>query len=126
MPPAGRLGDKAMVQGPGDAHGCPACPHITIGPAILGSPNVYINGRPAVRVSDIGIHSPCCGMNMWTARQGAPFVNVNGKASFRLSDPAQSCGGSMMLIEGSANVIIGDMGGAGGGAGGPERRVSFS
>ena len=96
-----------MVQPPGDAHGCPACPHPTVGPAVLGSTNVNINGRPAVRVQDIGIHSPCCGQNMWTATQGAPHVFVNGKAAFRMMDPAQSCGGSMKLIEGSNNVITG-------------------
>src|SRR5262245_51157320 len=118
MPPAGRLGDKAMVQGPGDAHGCPGCPHPAVGPAILGSPNVNINGMPAVRVDDIGIHAACCGANMWTAKLGAPFVFINGKAAHRVNDLGQACGGITKLIQGSPDVIVGDSGGGGGAGGG--------
>ena len=47
MPPQGRLGDKA--QAPIDVHGCPACPHPTIGPAVIGSPTVSVNKRAALR-----------------------------------------------------------------------------
>src|SRR5262245_20021282 len=49
-----RLGDKAQV--PLDAHGCPACPHPGVGPAIAGSPDVNTNRRPAIRLDDPGIH----------------------------------------------------------------------
>jgi uncharacterized Zn-binding protein involved in type VI secretion len=48
MPPQARVGDASMV--PADAHGCPACPHPAVGPAISGSPNVLTNGLPSVRV----------------------------------------------------------------------------
>lgn len=113
MPGAGRLGDKAQVQGAGDAHGCPACPHPGIGPAISGSPTVFINGRPALRVDDVGIQAACCGANFWTAKQGAPTVSINGKAAFRMDDMGQSCGGTNKLIEGSDNVIIGQATSAG-------------
>jgi uncharacterized Zn-binding protein involved in type VI secretion len=58
VPEASRLGDKAKNQL--DAHGCPACPHPTIGPAIAGSPNVLTNGRPAIRLQDPRIHAACC------------------------------------------------------------------
>src|SRR5262245_3228277 len=116
MPPQGRLGDKA--NGMSDAHGCPGCPHPSvIGPAILGSMNVIVNGRPALRLQDIGIHAPCCGMNMWTAVKGAPTVNINGKAAFRMGDRTQHCGGTGQLIEGSPNVIVGESTSGGGGAG---------
>ena len=53
MPAQGRLGDKSQV--PADAHGCPACAHPAIGPAIIGAPTVLVNNRPALRVGDVGI-----------------------------------------------------------------------
>jgi len=108
VPGAGRLGDKAQVSGPGDAHGCPACPHPAIGPAIIGSPTVNVNRRPALRVDDTGVHAACCGTNTWTATQGAPTVFINDKAAFRINDPGRTCGGINRLIEGSSNVIIGN------------------
>lgn len=78
MPGQGRLGDKSNVSA--DAHGCPACPHPAIGPAVCGSPDVNVNSRPALRVGDSGIHAACCGPNTWQAVQGAPSVFINGKA----------------------------------------------
>lgn len=116
MAGAGRLGDKASIQS--DAHGCPGCPHPGVGPAIIGSPTVSVNGRPALRVDDIGLHAACCGPNMWKAKAGASNVYINGKQAFRLNDATQHCGGTGKLIEGSADVIIGDAGGGGGGGGG--------
>lgn len=107
MPPAGRLGDKAQV--PADGHGCPGCPHPAIGPAISGSGNVNINGRPALRVTDKGMHAACCGSNTWEAVKGAPGVFINGKAAHRLGDANQHCGGQGKLVEGSSNVNIGDL-----------------
>jgi uncharacterized Zn-binding protein involved in type VI secretion len=105
MPPQARLGDKSQV--PADAHGCPACPHPAVGPAIMGSPNVNVNSRPAVRVSDMGVHAACCGPNMWTARVGSGTVFINGKQAHRLNDMDQHCGGVGRMIEGSNNVITG-------------------
>lgn len=116
MPGQGRLGDKANV--PADAHGCPACPHPATGPAIRGSPDVFVNGRPALRVDDVGIHAACCGTNMWQAQQGSATVFLNGKAAFRMNDVSRHCGGQGRLIEGSGNVIVGDSGGGGSGGGG--------
>ena len=111
MPGQGRLGDKAQVQS--DAHGCPGCPHPGVGPAIAGSADVFVNGRPALRVNDVGIHAVCCGPNMWTAKQGSATVFINGKAAYRKDDPSKHCGGDGKLIEGSDNVIVGDAGGGG-------------
>lgn len=105
MPAQGRLGDKANA--PLCAHGCPACPHPVTGPAIVGSPNVEVNGRPALRVDDKGIHAACCGPNQWRALQGSETVFINGKAAFRVTDPSQHCGGRGQLIEGSPNVFVG-------------------
>jgi uncharacterized Zn-binding protein involved in type VI secretion len=105
MPGAARLGDKSQV--PADAHGCPACPHGAVGPAISGSPDVFINKKPAVRVGDSGIHAACCGPNTWTAAKGSGTVNINNKAAHRLGDADTHCGGSGKMIEGSSDVIIG-------------------
>jgi uncharacterized Zn-binding protein involved in type VI secretion len=111
MPGQGRLGDKAQIQS--DAHGCPGCPHPGVGPAIAGSADVFVNGRPALRVDDVGIHAVCCGPNMWQAQQGSSTVFINGKAAYRKNDPSKHCGGDGKLIEGSDDVIVGDASGGG-------------
>jgi hypothetical protein len=80
-----------------------------------------VNGLPALRVDDKGIHAICCGSNMWSAKAGSATVFINGKAAFRQNDPSQHCGGSGKLVEGSKDVIVGDGGGAGGGSGGGAR-----
>jgi hypothetical protein len=117
MPGQGRLGDKA--QSTADAHGCPACPHPTLGPAIAGSPDVEVNGRPALRVDDPGVHAACCAMNTWQALYGSMTVFINGKNAYRKDDTSKHCGGLGKLIEGSTNVMVeGPMSGGGGGGGG--------
>jgi uncharacterized Zn-binding protein involved in type VI secretion len=105
MPPAARLGDKAMCAA--DAHGCIACPHVVTGPAIQGSTDVMINYKPALRKGDAGIHAPCCGPNRWTASAGSGTVMINGKPAVRLGDGTDHCGGKGNLIEGSPNVNVG-------------------
>ena len=105
MPPQARLGDKSQV--PADAHGCPACPHPCIGPAVQGSPDVMVNGRPAIRVGDKGVHAACCGPNMWTAAQGSGTVMINNMQAHRMGDQDSHCGGNGKMVEGSDNVITG-------------------
>lgn len=105
MPGQARLGDKS--QAPIDVHGCPACPHPAVGPAIIGSPNTKVNKRPAVRVNDTGIHMACCGPNTWTAIVGSKTVFINNMAAHRMGDQDRHCGGIGTMIEGSLNVIVG-------------------
>jgi uncharacterized Zn-binding protein involved in type VI secretion len=105
MPPVGRVGDNAFC--PADAHGCPACPHPTTGPAVNGSPNVLVNGLPVLRVGDPGVHAACCGPNQWKAAKGSGTVYVNDKPVHRLGDTTSHCGGVGNLIVGSPTVIIG-------------------
>lgn len=105
MPPQGRLGDKSHA--PADVHGCVACPHPVIGPAIQGSPDVLVNNLPALRVGDMGIHAPCCGANMWTAVKGSATVFINNMPAHRMGDDDQHCGGMGKLIEGSPDVLVG-------------------
>ena len=111
MPAQGRLGDKSQV--PADAHGCPACAHPAIGPAIIGAPTVLVNNRPALRVGDVGVHAACCGPNTWVAVKGSPTVLIEGRQAHRLGDDDQHCGGMGRLIEGSPDVIVGDDGSTG-------------
>jgi uncharacterized Zn-binding protein involved in type VI secretion len=105
MPPAARVGDKAKAMA--DAHGCPLCPHPPIGPAILGSPTVFINSRFAHRQTDFGMHAVCCAMNMWTAQKGSATVNINSLAAMRQNDMTMHCGGVGSIKEGSPDVFIG-------------------
>ena len=105
MPAQSRLGDKSKIDS--DAHGCPACPHSCIGPAIAGSPDVNVNSRPALRVDDPGIHAACCGPNMWTAQAGSGTVFINKKKAHRKDDADQHCGGMGKMVEGSGDVITG-------------------
>ena len=105
MPAQGRLSDKSKV--PACVHGCPACPHPATGPATGGSPNVNVNGRAALRVTDPGAHGACCGPSQWKALAGSATVFINNLASHRLSDAVKHCGGMGKLMEGSSNVMVG-------------------
>ena len=115
MPSQGRLGDKSYA--PADGHGCVACAHPVIGPAIKGSSDVFVNSLPALRVGDNGVHAACCGPNTWTAVKGSSTVFINGRPAHRMGDKDQHCGGIGNLVEGSPNVMVGDSG-AGGAASG--------
>jgi len=106
MPGAARLGDKSMI--PACAHGSPCCPHPANGPAIGGSGDVNIEGRPAIRQDDPGMHMVCCGPNTWVAKTGSGTVKINGKGAHRMGDQDTHCGSGMgQMIEGSATVLIG-------------------
>lgn len=105
MPEQARLFDKSKIQA--DAHGCPACPHPAQGPAINGSPTVMVNNRPAIRVTDPGMHIACCGPNTWTATKGSATVMINNLAAHRKGDMDTHCGGVGQMDEGSNNVKTG-------------------
>jgi uncharacterized Zn-binding protein involved in type VI secretion len=108
MPPQSRLGDDSKC--PIDVHGCPACPHTTDGPAISGSPDVMVNKRPALRVTDHGVHETgfCCTVNMWTAVKGSATVFINNLPAHRKGDMDMHCGGVGTMQKGSDNVETGD------------------
>jgi uncharacterized Zn-binding protein involved in type VI secretion len=106
MPGVCRLGDKAKAQI--DVHGCPACPHPNvIGPSISASSNVFVNGAPALRVDDIGMHTACCGTNMWQITSASGKVFVNGSQVVRQGDPTLHCGGIGKMVDASATVVDG-------------------
>lgn len=105
MPGLGRLGDLSHVAM--DNHGCPACPHVCTGPAIVASPNVNVNNIPALRIGDKGVHAACCGPNQWTAQGGSSSVFINNMGVHRQGDVDVHCGGIGRLIMGSPNVNAG-------------------
>jgi len=105
MPGQARLGD--LSQAPVDVHGCPLCPHPVIGPAVQGSPDVFVNYMPALRVGDMGIHAICCGPNIWKALLGSTTVFINNKPAHRMNDMDQHCGGIGKMVTASMNVITG-------------------
>jgi uncharacterized Zn-binding protein involved in type VI secretion len=98
-----RLGDRAKA--PIDTHGCALCPHPNVvGPAISASSNVYVNGMPALRQGDIGMHATCCGTNMWKVLSASGQVFINGSPMVRKGDPTVHCGGMGQMMEASGNV----------------------
>jgi uncharacterized Zn-binding protein involved in type VI secretion len=104
----GRLGDLSQVTEP-DKHGCPACPHPAIGPAISASPDVMVNDRPGLRDGDPGIHAFCCGTNTWTAEGGSGTVFYNRKPAHRKEDNQIHCGSSKAkLTTYSTDTHVGD------------------
>lgn len=77
-----------------------------------GSPNVYINGKPAHRRGDRGeilvcAHKPP--VLYFTTREGSGSVFINGKAAARIHDETScnACGTRGEITEGSGNVFIG-------------------
>ena len=105
MPAQARVGDIGHC--PSDSHGALCCAHDVQGPCVDGSPNVFINGMPATRLGDPGVHSSCCGANEWVAGAGSMSVFINGIASHRLGDMTRHCGGTGKTITGSENVFTG-------------------
>ena len=96
--PAARLGDI------GSGHGC----HFPPSPAIQGSPNVFVNGRPLVRQTDAYMPHPCpvCPLppHPRNLASGSPTVLVNNLQAGRVGDPI-NCGGNHAV--GSGDVFIG-------------------
>ncbi len=105
MARAGRVQDLGF--NPADVHGCPACPHPVIGPAISGSPDVLINNLNALRIGDPGVHALCCGPNIWACLTGSETVYVNNIAHHRLYDLNLHCGGIGLLVTASSDVDVG-------------------
>jgi uncharacterized Zn-binding protein involved in type VI secretion len=92
--PAGFASVGSLAQCPSDAHGCPACPHSTYGPVTTGSSNVFVNGKRAARVGDVGVHAACCGPNRFEIVSGDPSVLINGKSAARMGSVTRHCGGT--------------------------------
>ncbi|MBN2583889.1 MAG: PAAR domain-containing protein [Planctomycetes bacterium] len=82
-----------------DVHGCPACPHIVVGPITTGSPLVLVGGKPAARVGDKGTHAACCGSNTFEITSGDDQVLIDGRPAAKLGTSlTKHCGGDGKLI----------------------------
>lgn len=94
MPAASRKGDQCS------GHGC-----FPPRPSTSGSPNVFINGIPALRQDDT-YATHCCGDSCHPGKQssGSSTVFVNGKPLARVGDSV-SCGS--VTAQGSSNVFVG-------------------
>lgn len=63
-----------------------------------------------MRRGDSGLHAVGCPGRPWAALKGSKTVLVNGRPAFRMGDATQHRGGQGRLVQGSANVLIGDAG----------------
>lgn len=98
MPPAARLGDPHT------------CPHSSGGTIIEGAATVFINGKPAARLNDA-----CdCADGPSHVGSASPTVLIEGKNAARITDTTCHHG---VIQQGSANVIIGGVGGPAGAMG---------
>ncbi len=88
--------------------GLPDCPHSRSGTNSIGSPNVFINGKPAHRQGDIG-STNCSHGGTFTSVIGSSSVFVNGKPLTRIGDTTNcnTCGQSGTHNTGSPNVFAG-------------------
>ena len=75
---------------------------------MTGSPDVFVNNQPALRVTDTGVHMTCCGSNTWVAMKGSNSVLINNQPAHRLFDFDMHCGGPGFMIEASPDVFVGD------------------
>jgi uncharacterized Zn-binding protein involved in type VI secretion len=96
--PAGFASVGTQSHCPEDAHGCVGCPHTVIGPVTEGSPLVRVNGKPAARVGDNGVHAACCGPNTFVIEEGDPEVLIDGRPAARVGDSTRHCGGFGHLV----------------------------
>ena len=90
---------------------CSRCPHPVQGPAVKGSSKTFVDGKPALRVGDSGVHDKqtCCGPNMWKAMKTvqARKVFIEGKEAFCVGDITLHDGkdpGKLMV--GSSTVFV--------------------
>lgn len=99
MPQAHRRADI------GSAHAC----HFPPTPATGGSPDVFVNNRPLMRVGDAYVPHGCpaCPQppHPRALAAGSATVFINGKPAGRIGD-AINCGGNAQT--GSSDVFIGD------------------
>ena len=88
------------------AHGAQCCPHSVIGTIVQGSPNVFVNGRPAARLNDMVRHScPHCGVGWVDSASSSVFAN--GIPVARSGDRVRYPGGRGSILSGSSNTIVG-------------------
>lgn len=92
--PAARDGDITSGHGPFPPR-----------PNVAKSPNVFINGKGAIRSGDAyDIHCVGSSCHSGSAASGSSTVKINGRDAMRIADPVD-CG--CFISQGSGNVFIG-------------------
>lgn len=88
--------------------GAPCCPHGRVG-TCYGDTNVFINGKMAIKVGDIG-NCNCPHGGSFKTIDGSSTVNVNGLPLNKIGDstPCIVCGIAGNIVSGSENVFVGD------------------
>ena len=93
--PCAAVGDKLICPG------CPIPPYTPAGYIITGSPTVFIRGRPAARIGDLGM----CG-NITVLVTGSTTCFIEGRPAHRIGD-LNSCKGPTVGT-GDITCFIGD------------------
>jgi uncharacterized Zn-binding protein involved in type VI secretion len=99
--PAGYACVGMLAKCDADAHGSPADPLTVMGPITTGSSHVLVNGRPAARVGDVGVHAACAGSNTFKIIHGDSQVLIDGRPAAEIGDATQHCGGVGKIIGGN-------------------------
>lgn len=88
--------------------GLPCCPHGRSGNNSVGSPNVFVNGKPLHRLTDTG-PTNCPHSGTFASTSGSGTVFCNGLPVTRIGDvtTCQSCGKTGSHVDGSPNVFSG-------------------
>ncbi|MBK9568783.1 MAG: PAAR domain-containing protein [Chitinophagaceae bacterium] len=89
-----------------DSHGCPACPHKTIGVITTGSSLIMAGQYPAARVGDKGFSFSCCGGNYFTIRTGDNRVLIEGIPAAEIGAYTTHCGGEGNLVGGYSESLL--------------------
>jgi uncharacterized Zn-binding protein involved in type VI secretion len=98
--PAGYACVGMLAQCPAEAHGDPSSPKTVVGPITTGSSQVLVNGRPAARQGDRGVHAACTGPNTFEITGGDSSVLINGRPAAKIGSVTHHCGGVGQIIGG--------------------------
>jgi uncharacterized Zn-binding protein involved in type VI secretion len=79
-----------------DAISCPPCIHgwgvlPVYGQFTVGSPNVLVNSRPAIRLNDLALTVCCPGTNTAVPTVGAVKTLTNSRPTIRMGDVTTHC-----------------------------------
>jgi uncharacterized Zn-binding protein involved in type VI secretion len=96
--PAGYACVGMLAICPAEAHGAPMDPVKVVGPITTGSSHVLVNGKPAARVGDRGVHAVCTGPNTFEITSGDESVLIDGRAAAKIGSITRHCGGMGSIV----------------------------
>jgi uncharacterized Zn-binding protein involved in type VI secretion len=98
--PAGYAHVGSVAKAPSVAFGALGCPHAVVGPITTGSPTVYIGGKPAARVGDVGVAAADCGPNSFKIIDGDSSVMIDGRPAAKIGSQTDHYGGLGSIVGG--------------------------